>query len=129
MFESRMACVFCTLPPERVIHVNGSAVAIRDGYPVSAGHTLAIPKRHVSSFFQLTIQERMDILTLLDDAKFVVDQEFHPQGYNIGINDGQSAGQTVSHVHVHLIPRYDGDLPDPRGGVRWVLPRKAKYWP
>lgn len=129
MFESRMECVFCTLPLERVIHENWSAVAIRDGYPVSAGHTLAIPKRHVGSFFQLTIQERMDILTLLDDAKFVVDQEFHPQGYNIGINDGQSAGQTVSHVHVHLIPRYDGDLPDPRGGVRWVLPRKAKYWP
>jgi diadenosine tetraphosphate (Ap4A) HIT family hydrolase len=88
-----------------------------------------IPKRHTGSFFDLSEQERGELLTLLDLAKQVLDEEFQPQGYNIGINDGAAAGQTVPHLHVHLIPRFDGDLPDPRGGVRWVIPDKAKYWP
>jgi diadenosine tetraphosphate (Ap4A) HIT family hydrolase len=104
-------------------------LVIRDGYPVSPGHTLLIPKRHTGSFFDLSEQERGELLTLLDLAKQVLDEEFQPQGYNIGINDGAAAGQTVPHLHVHLIPRFDGDLPDPRGGVRWVIPDKAKYWP
>ena len=122
-------CALCNLPSLRVIDDNISALAIRDGYPVSAGHTLLIPKRHTASFFDLTEQERGDLLALLDCAKRVLDDEFQPQGYNIGINDGVAAGQTVPHVHVHLIPRFEGDLPDPRGGVRWVIPNKAKYWP
>jgi diadenosine tetraphosphate (Ap4A) HIT family hydrolase len=96
---------------------------------VSPGHTLLIPKRHTGSFFDLSEQERSGLLALLDRAKLVLDEEFQPQGYNIGVNDGAAAGQTVPHLHVHLIPRFDGDLPDPRGGVRWVLPDKAKYWP
>ncbi len=82
-----------------------------------------------ASFFDLSGHERSDLLTLLDRAKLVLDEEYQPQGYNIGINDGAAAGQTVPHLHVHLIPRYDGDLPDPRCGVRWVIPGKAKYWP
>jgi diadenosine tetraphosphate (Ap4A) HIT family hydrolase len=90
---------------------------------------LVIPKRHTGSFFDLSEKERGELLSLLDRAKLVLDEEFHPQGYNIGINDGAAAGQTVPHLHVHLIPRFDGDLPDPRGGVRWVIPDKAKYWP
>ena len=122
-------CVFCTLPFTRVIDENDTAIVIRDGYPVSPGHTLLIPKRHTGSFFDLSEQERRELLALLDRAKLVLDKEFQPQGYNIGINDGAAAGQTVSHLHVHLIPRFDGDLPDPRGGVRWVIPDKAKYWP
>jgi diadenosine tetraphosphate (Ap4A) HIT family hydrolase len=77
----------------------------------------------------LTDVERLQILYLLDHAKLAIDKEFQPQGYNIGINDGAAAGQTVPHLHVHLIPRYAADVPDPRGGVRWVLPEKAKYWP
>jgi diadenosine tetraphosphate (Ap4A) HIT family hydrolase len=96
---------------------------------VSPGHTLLIPKRHTGSFFDLSEQERWDLLALLDRAKLVLDEEFQPQGYNLGINDGAAAGQTVPHLHVHLIPRFEGDLPDPRGGVRWVIPEKAKYWP
>jgi diadenosine tetraphosphate (Ap4A) HIT family hydrolase len=112
-----------------VIDENATAIAIRDGYPVSRGHTLFIPKRHTGSFFALSPSERGDLLALLDRAKLALDQEFQPQGYNIGINDGSAAGQTVPHLHVHLIPRYDGDVPDPRGGVRWVIPDKAKYWP
>jgi len=126
--NSAYSCAFCNLSSLRVIDDNVTALAIRDGYPVSAGHTLLIPKRHTASFFDLTEQERRDLLALLDCAKRVLDDEFQPQGYNIGINDGVSAGQTVPHVHVHLIPRFGGDLPDPRGGVRWVIPNKAKYW-
>ena len=121
-------CAFCTLPSARVIDENATAMAIRDGYPVSPGHTLLIPKRHTGSFFDLSEQERADLLALLDRAKRVLDAELQPQGYNIGINDGAAAGQTVPHLHVHLIPRFEGDLPDPRGGVRWVMPAKAKYW-
>ena len=121
-------CAFCTLPSARLIDENTTAMVIRDGYPVSPGHTLLIPKRHTGSFFDLAEQERGDLLALLDRAKRVLDAELQPQGYNIGINDGAAAGQTVPHLHVHLIPRFEGDLPDPRGGVRWVIPAKAKYW-
>ena len=126
---SSKPCAFCTLPSARVIDENATSIVIRDGYPVSPGHTLLIPKRHTGSFFDLSEQERNDLLTLLDRAKLALDEELHPQGYNIGINDGAAAGQTVPHLHVHLIPRFDGDLPDPRGGVRWVIADKAKYWP
>jgi diadenosine tetraphosphate (Ap4A) HIT family hydrolase len=104
------------------------AVVIRDGFPVSPGHTLVIPRRHVGSFFDLTSNERTEMLTLLDQAKMDLDKEFNPDGYNIGINDGAAAGQTVPHLHIHLIPRYEGDQSDPRGGVRWIFPEKADYW-
>lgn len=125
---SSSPCVFCTLPSERIIAENSLAIVIRDGFPVSPGHTLMIPRRHVDSFFKVTAEERSALFSLLDKAKAALDKEFAPSGYNIGINDGQSAGQTVLHLHIHLIPRYAGDLPDPRGGVRWVFPEKADYW-
>ena len=89
---------------------------------------LVIPKRHVGSFFEGTRVERAALLALLDRAKELVDEQYRPDGYNIGINDGAAAGQTVPHLHIHLIPRYDGDQTDPRGGVRWVMPQKADYW-
>ncbi|WP_419597198.1 HIT family protein, partial [Thiolapillus sp.] len=73
-------------------------------------------------------EERMALLDLLDEARITLDKLNRPEGYNIGINDGITAGQTISHLHIHLIPRYKGDLPDPRGGVRWIFPKKAKYW-
>lgn len=123
-----MHCVFCALPPERIIAHNELAIVIRDGFPVSPGHTLVIPRRHVASYFEATAEERAAMLALLEGAKSGLDKEFAPAGYNIGINDGQAAGQTVMHLHMHLIPRYVGDLPDPRGGVRWVIPEKADYW-
>ena len=121
-------CVFCTLPDSRIIRANVHAIMIRDGFPVSPGHTLVIPRRHVSSFFQISLEERGSIFELLGQAKKIVEDEFNPDGYNIGINDGPSAGQTVPHLHIHLIPRYSGDREDPRGGVRWVMPEKADYW-
>lgn len=121
-------CLFCGLPEARVIHSNSDAIAIRDGFPISEGHTLIIPRRHVRSFFDLTESERSSLLILLDTAKAALDSEYQPEGYNIGINDGAAAGQTIDHLHIHLIPRYDGDQADPRGGVRWVIPEKADYW-
>lgn len=123
-----VACPFCTLPKKRIIATNKNAVAIRDAYPVSPEHTLLIPRRHVSSFFDLTSDERSNLFMLLEQAKIALDDECHPDGYNIGINEGPSAGQTVPHLHIHLIPRYAGDHVDPRGGIRWIFPEKADYW-
>lgn len=125
---SNKTCLFCTLPQERIIESNDSGVVIRDDYPVSSGHTLIIPRRHYGSFFELTGDERNDLMQLLDKAKRVIDTELKPDGYNIGINDGPAAGQTVLHLHIHLIPRYIGDSKDPRGGVRWVISERADYW-
>ncbi|MCY1278386.1 HIT domain protein [compost metagenome] len=125
---TEIACPFCALPSSRILGENAHAFWIRDGFPVSPGHILIIPRRHVGSFFEVTPQERTALLELLDEARSNVESEFHPDGYNIGINDGAAAGQTVPHLHIHLIPRFRGDLPDPRGGVRWVIPEKADYW-
>ena len=121
-------CYFCNLDAERIIDSNTECFVIRDGFPISPGHTLVIPKRHVGSFFELTTEEREALIVLLHSAKQGLDSEYRPDAYNIGINDGPAAGQTVPHVHVHLIPRYEGDRDDPRGGVRWIMPEKAKYW-
>lgn len=122
------SCPFCALPEARVLISDSFGVVIRDAYPVSPAHTLIIPRRHVGSFFELTADERGSLLGLLEAAKHELDDTHRPDGYNIGINDGPAAGQTVPHLHIHLIPRYQGDQPDPRGGVRWVFPDKAKYW-
>ena len=121
-------CPFCTLPPVRIVHANRLAVVIGDAYPVSRGHTLVLPKRHVRSFFDLVQAERDAVFELLDVARRDLDQTLRPDGYNIGINDGPAAGQTVPHLHMHLIPRYNGDQGDPRGGVRWIFPERADYW-
>jgi diadenosine tetraphosphate (Ap4A) HIT family hydrolase len=121
-------CPFCSLPKSRILSGNAAGLIIRDGFPVSPGHTLIISRRHVGSFFDLHTEESKELMELLDMAKRDLDVSHSPAGYNIGINDGAVAGQTVPHVHIHLIPRYPNDKPDPRGGVRWVLPLKAKYW-
>ncbi len=123
-----MTCPFCTLASSRILGENEHAVWIRDGFPISPGHSLVISKRHVGSFFAISDDERTAILHLLEKARIAAEVEFVPDGFNIGINDGATAGQTVPHLHVHLIPRYRGDMADPRGGVRWILPEKADYW-
>ncbi len=122
------SCPFCTLPAERIIQENEHCVLVLDAYPVSQGHSLIIPKKHVASWFDITTVERDSMMTLLDRAREKVISETSPDGFNIGINDGAAAGQTVPHLHMHLIPRYTHDQPDPRGGIRWVIPGKAKYW-
>lgn len=124
----KINCPFCTLPTTRIIQHNSTGVCIRYGFPISPGHSLIIPHRHISSFFELTNAERTDLLELIDCAKEQLTQAYKPDGWNIGINDGIAAGQTVPHLHIHLIPRYTGDLTDPRGGVRWVIADKADYW-
>jgi len=126
--KANAACPFCELPAKRVRFRNDAAIALRDAYPVTPGHTLVIPLRHVASFFDATALERSEMLALLDQAKVQLQAELNPAGFNIGINDGAAAGQTVPHLHMHLIPRYLGDAPDPRGGVRWIIPEKADYW-
>lgn len=126
--DGRAACPFCSLPDGRVVASNALAIAIRDGYPVSPGHTLIIPRRHVASIADATQDEVRALWSLLADARRSLDESMRPAGYNIGVNDGVAAGQTVMHLHVHLIPRYAGDRADPRGGVRWIVPEKADYW-
>jgi len=123
-----MTCLFCEIPQDRIIASNELAYAIRDGFPVSTGHTLIIPKRHIGSWFEIDAEEQLGLLDLLTRAKIVLQDELSPDSYNIGINDGPAAGQTVPHLHMHLIPRYKGDQDDPRGGVRWIIPERAKYW-
>ncbi len=121
-------CAFCALSAERIVRQSDLCLAFRDGYPVSPGHTLLIPKRHVASFFQVTQKEREELLELLDWCRSDLAKRHKPDGFNIGVNDGAAAGQTVMHLHIHLIPRFRGDRADPRGGVRWILPEKADYW-
>ncbi|MFT7130060.1 MAG: diadenosine tetraphosphate (Ap4A) HIT family hydrolase [Gammaproteobacteria bacterium] len=125
-------CPFCDIVQEpadrRIIVQNSYAFLIRDDYPVSSGHSLIIPKRHIGSFFKASDGEKQCLLELLELAKTQLDGEFQPAAYNIGINDGPAAGQTIPHMHIHLIPRYEDNSCDPRGGVRWVVPEKADYW-
>jgi diadenosine tetraphosphate (Ap4A) HIT family hydrolase len=121
-------CPFCPPKDREILTTHPLAVAIEDSYPLTKGHSLVVPRRHVASFFELTADERTAMMELLDRAKAALDRKYAPDAYNIGINDGQAAGQTVMHVHLHLIPRYKGDADDPRGGVRWIFPRKADYW-
>lgn len=128
LMSIQSTCPFCTLPDERIVESDERVLVVRDGFPVSRGHTLIIPRRHVASFFEVTLEERVALFEQLENAKIALDKEFSPDGFNVGINDGQAAGQTVMHLHIHLIPRYIGDRSDPRGGVRWVIPEKADYW-
>ena len=124
-------CAFCQIiykEKQRILAQNTLAFAIRDGYPVSAGHSLIIPCRHAGSFFEISSDERKALFELLDKVKIEIDKRYSPDAYNIGINDGMEAGQTLQHIHIHLIPRYQGDIDDPRGGIRWLFPHKAQYW-
>jgi len=121
-----MNCLFCELPKKRIFLENEFFLVIRDGYPISKGHSLVIPKRHVDSFFDLSFNEFQMLQPTLLQSKKELDGEFNPDSYNIGINDGEQAGQTINHLH--FIPRYAGDQIDPKGGARWIFPDKADYW-
>ena len=125
--ESQKQCIFCNLASERIIAENELCLAIRDGFPVSEGHTLIIPKRHVADYFDLTSDEIAAMQTMMKESKRQLDNTLHPDGYNVGVNVNAAAGQTVFHVHMHLIPRYIGDVENPKGGVRGVIPGKQKY--
>ncbi len=121
-------CVFCEqFDKNRIVYEDDTWIAVYDSYPVSKGHTLLIPKRHCETFFDLNDAETGSLVTTINIVKSVLEANFKPNGFNIGANCGKSAGQTVMHCHIHLIPRYDGDVEDPRGGVRGVIPSKQKY--
>jgi len=121
-------CPFCSMPANRIVLQDALVFAVRDAYPISPGHTLIIPRRHVASVFEVDRNESSAMLALLGRARELLDSELGPDGYNIGINDGEAAGQTIMHVHIHLIPRFLSDCADPRGGVRKLFPDKADYW-
>ena len=119
-------CLFCT-DPRGVSLENELAYSARDSFAVSPGHSLVIPRRHVASFFELTPEEINACMELLVAEQKLLDEEFQPDGYNVGVNVGQAGGQSIFHVHIHLIPRYQGDVENPQGGVRHVIPAKAHY--
>jgi diadenosine tetraphosphate (Ap4A) HIT family hydrolase len=106
---------------------NSQAYVIEDRFPVNPGHLLIIPKRHVADFFLVSEAERSALCALLEEAKAYLDSRYAPAGYNVGVNVGPAAGQTIAHVHLHLIPRYAGDMENPRGGVRGVIPARQSY--
>ncbi|HHY69000.1 MAG TPA: HIT family protein [Bacillota bacterium] len=122
-----MYCPFCN--PEQVVVSNELAYAIYDKYPVSPGHMLIITKRHTPDIFSTTPEERQAMYEIIEKCKSILDEEKSPDGYNVGINCGKPAGQTIFHVHVHLIPRYKGDVENPRGGVRRVVPHRHTPMP
>jgi diadenosine tetraphosphate (Ap4A) HIT family hydrolase len=122
-------CPFCELPVERITWQSTLVVALRDAFPVSKGHTLLVPRRHVATFFDASPEEHAALFAAVVVAKRTLDAELHPDGYNVGFNCGAAAGQTVMHAHVHIIPRYAGDMADPRGGVRGVIPGRQRYGP
>ena len=111
---------------EKIIE-NENAFAIYDAFPVSKGHVLVIPKRVVSEIFDLNEDEYISCFNLIKDVKKILDKNHKPDGFNIGINNGEKAGQTIFHAHIHVIPRYIGDVENPRGGVRNVIPGKGDY--
>lgn len=102
--------------------------AVPDQYPLSKGHTLVIPRHHVASIYDLSPEETSELWKLAGEVRSKLAEELRPDGFNIGLNDGAAAGQTIGHAHIHIVPRLSGDVPDPRGGVRWVIPERAAYW-
>lgn len=121
-------CPFCHLESEREIIIESSSIfSTFDKFPVSKGHSLIIPKRHCSDYFELTFEEQTECWSIVNKVKQVLIEKYNPDGFNIGININEVAGQTISHVHIHLIPRYKGDVKDPEGGVRGVIPEKKNY--
>ncbi len=118
-------CPFCQVASP--VLEQGSAYAIYDRFPVTPGHMLIITRRHVSSWFDTTFEERQALLELADEAKDRLVEQYRPGGFNLGVNVGEVAGQTIGHVHLHLIPRYPGDVANPRGGVRGVIPERQHY--
>jgi len=119
-------CIFCNLDREILVE-SSSSLAFFDNYPVSKGHALAVPKRHVDSIWDLSEIEYLNCFLVVRQLEAILSERFSPNGFNIGVNCGEAAGQSVLHAHIHVIPRYKGDVPNPRGGVRHVIPSKGFY--
>ena len=122
------SCPFCRyLIEKNTIKESESAFAVYDKFPVNEGHVLVIPKRHISDYFNLTSKEQMACWQLVNEVKERIDNENSPDGYNVGLNNGKVAGQTIFHVHIHIIPRYRDDVINPQGGIRGVIPERKEY--
>ena len=129
MGNRNLDCVFCDrVNGGDLVATNDLAVAFLDAFPLSEGHCLLVPRRHEADFLALTQEEQAAIWALLPAVRRHIEAKRAPDGYNLGINVGEAAGQTIAHAHVHVIPRHRGDVRDPRGGVRWIIPAKARYW-
>ena len=120
-------CPFCNPSPDEIVLENTLCFARRDKFPASPGHILVIPFRHTPDFFSMTMDEKVAVIALVTECRTFLEEKFSPGGYNIGFNVGEIAGQTVMHCHCHVIPRYAGDVVDPRGGLRGVVPWKQVY--
>ena len=119
---------FCSPDPHRIFHTGERILGLWDGFPVSPGHALLVPRRHVASWFDASPEEHRDLAAAISIAREAILGLHRPDGFNVGMNLGTAAGQTIEHLHVHVIPRYLGDVGDPRGGIRWVVPAMAPYW-
>lgn len=126
--SKRTHCPFCHASPARIFYEGSLILGLWDSYPVSPGHALLIPRRHIPTWFDATPEEQQELTAAIEIARAAILARHQPDGFNIGMNLGPAAGQTVGHLHLHVIPRYAGDVPDPRGGVRWVVPQRADYW-
>jgi diadenosine tetraphosphate (Ap4A) HIT family hydrolase len=126
---SDVTCAFCDrVAAADFVAENNLAVAFWDAFPLNPGHCLIVPRRHEADFLALTPEEQAAVWALVALVRRHIEAERTPDGYNIGVNVREAAGQTIAHAHLHVIPRYRGDVPDPRGGVRWVVPARAAYW-
>lgn len=123
-----MFCPFCAIEPDRTLLISENVVALPDAYPLADGHTLVVPRKHVSSIYELSPTVQSELWELVGKVRSLLMEQFGVDSLNIGLNDGLAAGQTMAHAHIHVIPRRPGDVPDPRGGIRWIIPDKAKYW-
>lgn len=128
MIREESVCSFCAIPADRLIATCDIATAFQDSFPVTDGHTLVVSKRHVTSLFDLSPEEQSAIWSFVATVRADLIRSCGVSAFNIGINDGEAAGQTISHAHVHIIPRRPGDVADPRGGIRWIIADKARYW-
>ena len=126
-FDPNSPCLFCNPKPHEIIKEMTHAVLITDSFPVSKGHCLVIPRRHIKTYFECSEEENQEFRELVLYAKKQLDTQYSPDAYNIGINNGLAAGQSVFHLHIHIIPRYEGDVKNPKGGVRWVIPKSSQY--
>jgi diadenosine tetraphosphate (Ap4A) HIT family hydrolase len=121
-------CPFCAIDPKRVLLTSDVAIAFFDSFPVTEGHTLVVPREHVESLYQLSAEDQSALWELASAARSLLTHWYAPDGFNIAVNDGAAAGQTIGHAHIHVIPRRVGDSPDPKGGIRKLFPEKAQYW-
>ncbi len=127
VFDPNNPCLFCHPKENEIITENEHALLVADTFPVSDGHCLVIPRRHIKTFFESTAEENTAFHELILQAKIHLDKKYSPDAYNIGSNNGLEAGQSVFHLHIHIIPRYNGDVENPKGGVRWVIPKNSQY--